>query len=117
MLGLNVLLMLYAALNLGLGIYGFAVKQSMVSLIAGAAIAALILFTLWLTKTNPRMGRIGSLIVAVLVTGRFLPMFLKSGDWLPAGILSIASGVVIIALLAGHMMAMQAKKVATPSGE
>jgi len=117
MLGLNVLLMLYAALNLGLGIYGFAIKQSSVSLIAGAAIAALILFTLWLTKSNPRMGRIGSLIVAVLVTGQFLPKFLKSGDWLPAGILSIASGVVILALLGGHMMAMQAKKGSTPSGE
>ncbi len=109
---LNTVLILFSLLNIGLGIYGYASKNSMPSLIAGVVIGALMLGTVALAKTHPRWGRIGSLALAVAVLGQFAPKFFKTQDWLPAGILTVAGGFVVVCLLGGHFAAMRAKKAA-----
>jgi len=114
---LNTLLITYALLNIGLGIDGFASKGSVISLIAGCAAGVLMIGTVILTKTRPRIGRIGSLVIGLAMMGQFLPKFIKTGVWLPAGILTVASAIVVIALVLGHLMGMMARKNATPTAE
>ena len=109
---LNVVLVLYSLLNIGLAIYGYQ-QGSQVSLIAGLAIGVLMLGSVALSMTHPRWGRIFSLVLALAVTGRFLPLFLKTKDWLPAGVLTVASVIVIVCLLGGHLFANRDRS-ATP---
>lgn len=110
---LNTVLVLFSLLNIGLGIYGFVAKNTLVSLIAGVVIGLLMLGTVALAKTHPRWGRIGSLVLTIAVLGQFAPKFIKTQDWLPAGILTIAGAIVFICLGAGHMLGVKAKNSAT----
>lgn len=109
---LNTVLILFSILNIGLGIYGFVAKDTLVSLIAGLVIGTLMLGTVALAKTHPRWGRIGSMLLAVAVLGQFAPKFFESKDWLPAGILMVAGCIVVVCLLAGHLSATRAKNSA-----
>lgn len=114
---LNVVLVLFSLLNIGLGIYGFVAKESLPSLIAGCAIGLLMLGSVALAKTHPRWGRIGSLVLTIAVLGQFAPKFIKSQDWLPAGILTMTAAIAFICLAVGHVIGMKAKNSATPAAE
>ena len=109
---LNPLIVIYALLCIVLGIYGAVSAREYFSL-AGVLIGLLELGCLALHPKNPRLSRIGSLVIALGVLGMFLPKFIKLGKWLPAGVLTIASTVLVIALVVGHLMSMQAKGSAT----
>ena len=113
---LNALLILFSLLSIGLGIYGFSEKGSAVSLIAGGAAGFFMLGSVFWAQSQPRWGRIASLIIALAMLGQFTPKFFKTGDWLPAGVMMVSSAIVVVALLAGHVMGNQARKSATPSG-
>lgn len=106
---LNVVLVLFSLLNIGLGIYGYVVKDTLISLIAGVVIGALMLGTVALAKSHPRWGRIGSLVLTIAVLGQFAPKFIKTQDWLPAGILTVSAAIVFICLGVGHMLGMRSK--------
>ena len=106
---LNVVLLLYAVLNVTMGLLGYINKHSIISLIAGTLAALVIAFCLLLTKTNPRAARITSLVVAVLLLGRFAPKAFANQLY-PAGIMFVCSLIVIICLGAGHMIGMKEKK-------
>jgi len=106
---LNIILLLYCLLNVVMGTLGYINKGSLISLIAGVTAAIVILASMVWTRTNPRSGRITSLIVAVLLLGRFAPKAFQNQLY-PAGIMFVCSLVVIICLCAGHMMGMKAKK-------
>lgn len=114
---LNGILIAFSVLSIGLGVYGMVTKGSPISLIAGGTAGILMLGTVFLAQKQPRIGRILSLVVALGMLGNFLPKFLKTNDWLPAGTMAVASIFVILALIGGHLAAMQAKKSATPSAE
>ena len=106
---LNVVLLLYAVLNVTMGLLGYINKHSIVSLIAGTVAAAIIGFCLIWVKTNPRSARITSLVVAILLLGNFTPGTLANKLY-PAGIMFVCSLIVIICLGAGHMIGMKQKK-------
>lgn len=110
---LNPLLVVYALLNIVLGIHGAISAKEYYSL-SGVAIGLLVLGSIAWAKTQPRWGRIASLVIAALVVARFMPKFLKTQQWYPAGLEVIASIVVIVALLAGHLLANRPKGSATP---
>jgi uncharacterized membrane protein (UPF0136 family) len=112
---LNALLVVYSVLSIGLGVYGYTEKGSAVSLIAGGVAGVLMIGTVLLHKSKPRISRIASLVLAFAILGNFLPKFIKTSDWLPAGTMTVASALVIIALVLGHVFAMTAKKSATPT--
>ena len=109
---LNALIVVYAVLCIVLGIYGSVTAKEYYSL-AGVAIGLLQFGCLALLPKWPRWSRIGSLVVAVLVLGRFLPKYLSEGNWLPAGVLAVASAVLIIALVLGHVLGMQSNRAST----
>jgi uncharacterized membrane protein (UPF0136 family) len=113
---LNMVLVAFSLLNIGLGVYGYSASGSAVSLIAGVAIGILMLGTVALAKVQPRIARIASLILSLAVIGRFLPKFLETQDWLPAGILSLSAIAVALCLVGGHIAAMSGRR-STPSAE
>ena len=102
---LNAVLYVFSFLCIGLGVYAFSAKDSMVSLIAGGSIGVLMLITVLLSKSYPRWSRIASLLLAIAVTVRFLPKFFQTNDWIPNGTLGFAGLAVILCLLAGHLLA------------
>lgn len=106
---LNALLITFSLLSIGLGIYGFSEKGSAVSLIAGGAAGFFMLASVYLAQSQPRWGRIASVVIAVAMLGQFAPKFFKTGDWVPAGTMMIASALVVVALLGAHFMANRAK--------
>lgn len=106
---LNVLIVLYALFQIGFGIWGTVQAGEIASAIGGIAIGVLQFVCLALTPKYPRWGRIGSLVVALLVVGRFAKPFFGQGKWYPAGIEVVTSLVLIVALLLGHVLA-NAKK-------
>lgn len=116
---LNTLIVIYAVFQMAFGIYGTVQAGEPMSAIAGIAIGILQFACLGVTKKNPRVGRIASLVVALLVVGRFGKPFFVDGKWYPAGIEVVSSLILVVALIAGHLLAMQAKKnaPATPSAE
>lgn len=110
---LNTVLVLYSLLSIGLGVYGYTNSNSIQSLIAGVAVGVLMLGSVALAKTHPRWGRIGAVVICLLVIGRFLPAFLKTQDWLPAGIMAFASIFVALCLIGAHLYATAQKNSAS----
>lgn len=110
----DVVVLLYALLTIGMGILGYVSPESghpsVISLIAGVGIGALLLGALAYTKTNPRVGRISTAVITLLPLVRFLPAFIKKGNWYPAGIMVAAGLVTFLVLLGGHFAAMSARK-------
>jgi len=83
------------------GIIGYASKGSMASIIAGSVSGILILAAAFLLPNNATAGLAIAGIVSILLAGRFLPAFLKTGDFMPAGMMSILSVIgIIMAVLA-----------------
>lgn len=83
------------------GIIGYASKGSMASIIAGSVSGILILAAAFLLPNNATAGLALAGIVSILLAGRFLPAFLKTGDFMPAGMISILSVIgIIMAVLA-----------------
>gem|GEM_PF-1177186 len=110
----NLTVLLFALLNIVLGIVGglglTGGRPSRESLIAGIAAGALLLGTLALAKTHPRWGRIGSAVICLLLLGRFAGPFFSRGTWYPAGLMVIAAGFTLAVLIGGHIAATRARK-------
>lgn len=83
------------------GIIGFASKGSVPSIIAGSIAGILILVAAFLLPNNPGAGLALAAIVSLLLAGRFIPNFIKTGDMMPAGMMSVLSVIgLIMAILA-----------------
>lgn len=111
---LSIVLLLYAILNMAMGILGYANAHSIASLVAGVASGALVLAGAAWAKTNPKGGYILCGVVALLILGRFFKGFVVDHKVYPAGILVIASVLTLIALGVGHM---QDSKAAPANGD
>lgn len=107
---INAAIVLYALLCIGLGVEAYSVKQSLPSLMGGAGIGILEFASLFTWTKNPRAGRIMSLVVALMGMGRFIKPFFTEGKIYPAGVMVIASLILVGLLIAGHLQAMAAKK-------
>ncbi|MEZ5163191.1 MAG: hypothetical protein R2688_05460 [Fimbriimonadaceae bacterium] len=90
-------------------------KPSIISLIASGLMGVAVLGLVKLSLSMPRPGYIGILFISVVAGGRFVS---KMGDgFYPAQFVVLISVVTAGALLAGHMMAMKAKKSETTASE
>ncbi len=107
---INVATVGYALLCIGLGIAAYMSKHHMMSLVGGVSIGLVELFSLYLWKSGKqRVGRITSLVAAVVTFLMFIPRFI-AGALYPNGLMVIVSMIFIGLLLAGHMQAMQARR-------
>ncbi len=89
---------IFGAISILLGIAGFIRAKSRASLIAGTLsglallFAAMVIAKRYAAGTDSvKTGYIIGLVLSVLLLGRFLPGFLKSKKFYPAGIMAILS--------------------------
>jgi uncharacterized membrane protein (UPF0136 family) len=83
------------------GIIGFTSKGSVASIIAGSISGILLLVAAFLLPNNVATGLVLAAVVSLLLAGRFVPAFLKTGHWMPAGMMSILSVIgVVMAIVA-----------------
>lgn len=111
----DVVVLLYAILCIVMGILGYTGalhgKHSIISLIAGGGAGAILVGTLALHKTNPRVARITAAVVTLLLLLKFTGDLVSKGFSLyPAGIMAIASLFTLGVLMGGHFVAMSQKK-------
>lgn len=108
--------LILAILSIAFGVVGFmgwaGGKPSLVSLIAGGGLGAVLLGFLAFTKTNPRVGRIGSAVVTLVLALWGASKFFgpNGGHWFPHGIIMIVAIVTFLLLGGGHMAAMKDRK-------
>lgn len=106
---INSVLIAYGILCIGLGVQAFMFpfeghKASPMSLIAGGLLGVLAIGSVFLWTKNPRAGRILALVPPVLALGKFGRDFMKDTSKIyPAGLMVVASVVVIILLASGHI--------------
>jgi uncharacterized membrane protein (UPF0136 family) len=83
------------------GIIGYASKGSMASIVAGSVSGILILLAAFLLPDKATAGLLLGGVVSLLLAGRFLPVFIRTGDFMPAGMMSILSVIgLVMAILA-----------------
>lgn len=78
------------------GIIGFVKAGSTASLVAGSISGILLLISAFLLPGNIVAGLALAGVVSLLLAGRFVPAFLKSGNFMPAGIMSVLSVIGVI---------------------
>ncbi len=105
-------LVVYALINIAMGIHGFVGAGSLPSLAGGVGAGFLLLVAVYISlKVNPRAGYIMGMLIALLMLGRFLPAFLRDNTKVYPHLVSAILAIVVIAcLLGGHLMAMKARK-------
>ncbi|HEY1770834.1 MAG TPA: TMEM14 family protein [Chthoniobacterales bacterium] len=78
------------------GVIGYVKAGSTASIIAGSISGALLLVAAFLLPAHAVLGLAIAVIVSLLLAGRFVPGFLRSGKIMPDGIMALLSiaGVV-----------------------
>ena len=83
------------------GVIGYVSKGSAASVIAGSISGILLLVAAFLLPGNVVAGLALAGVVSILLAGRFVPAFMKTGGFMPAGMMSILSVIgVVIAIAA-----------------
>ena len=83
------------------GVIGFVKAGSSASIIAGSISGILLFVAAFLLPQNLAAGLILAGVVSILLAGRFVPAFLKTGQAMPAGLMSVLSVLgVIVAIVA-----------------
>ena len=93
----------FGLLTIAGGVMGYVSKGSMPSIIAGSISGVLLLVAAFVLPTHAALGLAMAAIVSVLLAGRFVPAFIKTGSLMPAGMMSVLSVIGIILALAAWM--------------
>ncbi len=80
---------------------GYVSKGSLPSIIAGSISGLALLAAAFLLPNNVVAGLVLAALVSVLLAGRFVPAFIKTGAIMPAGMMSVLSVIgAIMAIVA-----------------
>jgi len=90
---------LFGILTLVGGVIGYTKKGSIPSIIAGTITGIGLLVSAWLLTSNLVAGLVIAFAVSLLLAGQFTPKFVKTGQAMPAGIMSLLSLVGLIVAL------------------
>ncbi len=83
------------------GVMGYVKAGSTASIIAGSLSGILLLVAAFLLPNNVAIGLALAGVVSILLAGRFAPAFIKTGNFMPAGMMAILSVIgVVMALVA-----------------
>lgn len=92
---------IFGLLTIAGGIMGFVKAGSTVSIIAGSISGILLLVAAFLLPAHVAAGLVLGAVVSVLLAGRFVPAFLKTGKAMPAGMMAILSVIgIVLAIVA-----------------
>jgi Small integral membrane protein len=90
----------FGILTIAGGIIGYVSKGSVPSIIAGSVSGILLLVSAFLLPRHPAAGLIMAALISLLLAGQFLPKLIRTGQMMPAGIMSALSILGIIAVIA-----------------
>ena len=83
------------------GVIGYVKAGSTVSIVAGAISGIALIVAAMLLPGNVVLGLAIAGLVSILLAGRFIPAFMKTGAMMPAGLMSLLSVIgVIVAIVA-----------------
>jgi uncharacterized membrane protein (UPF0136 family) len=83
------------------GVIGYVKAGSTASLIAGSVSGVALIVAAYLLPGNLALGLAIAGLVSILLAGRFIPAFMKTGQMMPAGLMSALSVIgVIVAIVA-----------------
>ena len=83
------------------GVIGFVKAGSTASIIAGSVSGIALIVAAYLLPGNIVIGLAIAGLVSILLAGRFIPIFMKTGQMMPAGLMSLLSVIgLILAILA-----------------
>lgn len=78
------------------GVIGYVKAGSTVSIVAGAISGIALIVAGFLLPGNVVLGLALAGLVSILLAGRFIPAFMKTGAVMPAGLMSVLSAIGII---------------------
>jgi len=97
----KIYLIVFGILTLIGGVMGYVKASSIASLVAGGVAGILLLVAAFLIPGQAQAGLILGLVVSVLLLGRFGPVLLKGGSFMPAGLMVLLSiPAIVLTLLA-----------------
>ena len=83
------------------GVIGFLKAGSTPSLVAGSVAGILLLVAAFMLSGNFTVGLGLAVLISIALAGQFIPKFIKTGHFMPAGLMSILSVIgLIVAVLA-----------------
>lgn len=83
------------------GVIGFVKAGSTASIIAGSISGIALIVAAYLLPGNVVLGLAIAGLVSLLLAGRFIPAFIKTGQAMPAGLMSLLSVIgLILAIVA-----------------
>ncbi len=86
----------FGLLTIAGGVIGFVKAGSAASIIAGSLSGILLLVAAFLLPAHLAAGLAIGAIVSILLAGQFIPKFIKTGQIMPAGLMSVLSLIGII---------------------
>jgi uncharacterized membrane protein (UPF0136 family) len=85
------------------GVMGYVKAGSTMSIIAGSIAGILLLIAACLLPGKLMLGLTLAAVVSIALAGRFVPVFIKTGHFMPAGLMSVLSVMGIIAAIVAWM--------------
>jgi uncharacterized membrane protein (UPF0136 family) len=83
------------------GVIGYMKAGSTMSIITGAIAGIALIVAAFLLPGNVALGLIIAGVVSILLAGKFIPDFMKTGKAMPAGLMAIVSAIgVVMAIVA-----------------
>lgn len=83
------------------GVMGYVKAGSTASLVAGSVSGILLLVAAYLLPEHLAVGLAIAGLISIALAGRFVPVFVKTGQIMPAGLMSVLSVIgVIMAIVA-----------------
>ncbi|HVF71180.1 MAG TPA: TMEM14 family protein [Chthoniobacterales bacterium] len=93
--------MIFGLLTIAGGVMGYVKAGSTASIVAGAISGIALIVAAYLLPGNVVLGLAIAALVSLLLAGRFIPAFMKTGNVMPAGLMSALSVIgVILAIVA-----------------
>jgi uncharacterized membrane protein (UPF0136 family) len=94
---------IFGLLTIAGGVIGFVKAGSTASIIAGSISGILLLLAAFLMPQQLAVALIIVAVVSILLAGRFLPAFLKTGKMMPAGMMAILSVIGLVVAIVAWM--------------
>jgi uncharacterized membrane protein (UPF0136 family) len=101
---LDISLLIYALVMLGGGIGGYVSAGSLPSLISGIVSGILLLASVALARSNPKLGYGLAALTALILVGVFIERYMKTHKAMPSLGLIGLSALMLVLLAVGHFM-------------